>query len=514
MKNIKSIRKDALVSLIGGALLGLLLALFSPGSLWLGWLGLGLLGSLLIFGTLRLWRALGAQKTLAVVMLVTFLVRMFIGVFLYQVLPLSGFDNPVQQAGYFYADAHERDQAAYQIATQGGLFKQDLAEFRAADQYGGLLALSSLLYQIFSADTHRPLLMVMVSAFAMTLGLAFLFAATSKKWPGKLALIAAWVYALYPDGILLGSSQMREPILIGLACLLFWISLQWQQKPVQTIIWGAVVTLVSCLFSVPAGGATLVVVAGLVFIEWLSTQKDKKARWIGGAAFALLLIVAALAGWKWLKESLAYEYYMTESSSGWITALVEQYGEKLKIPFITFYGLTQPVLPAAIVDPSKPLWRGFAIFRALGWYAALPLIIYGFLVSLKPKKEVQHLIALFLNLIFAAWVLISSCRGGGDQWDNPRYRTIFLPWMALLIGWVILRLRTQKCAWFWRIVAIEVVFLLFFINWYINRHVVIGTQTSFQLMILLILAISAVIVMSGWVWDMVKNRRGKPGTSK
>lgn len=514
MKKFSPIAKDIFLSLISGILLGALISSFSLGNFVSGWLGIGILAALLSLAAIRVWRALGAERSLIGLMVVTFVVRMALGIFLNQGLPLLGFENPVQQSGYVFSDAHDRDQAAYQIVNQGGLFTQNLAEFRAADQYGGLLAASALIYQIFSPNSHRPLIMVMVSAFAMVFGVAFLYDAVKKKWNPKLATAAGWIFALYPEGILLGSSQMREPILLGLTCLLFWVSLSWKQKPLRTLIYGVLITGITCLFSVPGGGAAFIVVAGITFVDWFTAQQNSKTRWLGFAGFMVFLALACAAGWMWLKDGLSFEFFVTESSSGWIEGLVRQYGKRIRVPFITFYGLTQPVLPAALVDPSKPIWRGIAIFRALGWYSVLPIIIYAFFAAFKAKKEENKSLLIFIGLAFAAWVLISSVRAGGDQWDNPRYRTAFLPWMAILAGWAWQRIRSQKCPWFWRILSIEIVFVLFFLYWYYNKIIYTFAQIPFLIMILSIIIISVLIIGGGFIWDLNKNRRKPPVNSE
>jgi len=369
------------------------------------------------------------------------------------------------------------------------------------DQYGGLLAVSAAVYTVFSSDAHRPLIIVLLSAFSMTAGLAFLFAAVHKKWGVRIALITGWIFTLYPDGILLGSSQMREPILIGLTCLLFWKILAWKDHPVRTLIIGILFTGLISFFSIPGAGAALFVTSGIVFIEWFGIQTSRKTRVIGLLLFGLVIGLFALAGWLWLREGLKYEYYLTQSASGWLTAFVKQYGRRIQILLITFYGLTQPLLPAALLDPSLPIWRGLAIFRAAGWYFALPFVIYGFFAVFSAKKEENRSLLIFLGLTFAVWVLISSLRAGGDQWDNPRYRTTFLPWMAILMGWVWTRLRTQKCPWFWRILTIEGIFLAFFIIWYIDRTIVKGTIIPFPVLIILIIGLTALVLAAGFLWD-------------
>ncbi|MDO9120762.1 MAG: hypothetical protein Q7U31_03170, partial [Anaerolineaceae bacterium] len=341
-----------------GTVLGAIISVFSDGNFWLGWLKSGVLSALLLLGLIRVWRLAGAGRTLALLLLVAFTIRIGFGIFLNQGLPQLGFDNPVQNAGYVFSDAHERDQAAYKLAISSEAWLPQIKANSAVDQYGGLLALSALVFGVFSSDVHRPLLMVLISAAAMAAGLAFLFAVIARKWGGKVALIAGWVYALYPDSILLGSSQMREPILIALTCMLLWSVQDWKRKPIVSLIIALIICAVTCLFSVPAAGAAASVVMGLVFFEWLHDQTKLQTRKLAIILFVLFLGFVGIAGWYWLKESLSYEFSVAVSSSGWISALLRQYGEQYQIPLITFYGLTQPLLPAALVDASLPIWKG------------------------------------------------------------------------------------------------------------------------------------------------------------
>jgi len=501
MKKSNSLINDSLWALGAGLVLGAIISAFSAGNFWPGWLKSGLLGTLVALGLIRIWRLTGAGRPLAVLMLMAFVVRMGCGIFLNQGLPVLGFDNPVQKAGYVFSDAHDRDQAAYQMAVSGTAWLPQIRKNVAADQYGGLLTFSALIYWIFSTDVQRPLLMVLISAAAMAIGLAFLFATVTRKWGGKVALIAAWIFALYPDGVLLGSSQMREPILIGLTCLLLWSVQDWKIKPLRSLVSALIISAVTCLFSIPAAGAASTVVIGVVFFEWLHEQSNTRTRRIAIVSFLLFLGLVAIAGWYWLKESLSYEFLMTVTGSGWLTALLEQYGKQFQIPLITFYGLTQPLLPAALVDASLPIWKGIAIIRAAGWFFVIPFLIYGIAAVFKARKEENRSMLIFISLALAAWILISSLRAGGDQWDNPRYRTTFLPWIAILVGWVWTHLQQQKSPWFWRIVAIEGIFLLVFLDWYLYRDLGFGPLIPFPILILFFGLSSVLIVAGGLVWD-------------
>jgi hypothetical protein len=501
MKKSNLLINDSLWALATGTVLGAIISAFSDGNFWLGWLKSGVLSALLLLGLIRVWRLVGAGRTLALLMLVAFTIRIGFGIFLNQGLPQLGFDNPVQNTGYVFSDAHERDQAAYKLAISSEAWLPQIKANSAVDQYGGLLALSTLVYGVFSSDVHRPLLMVLISAAAMAAGLAFLFAVIARKWGGKAALIAGWVYALYPDSILLGSSQMREPILIALTCMLLWSVQDWKRKPLVSLIIALIICAVTCLFSVPAAGAAASVVMGLVFFEWLNDQTKLQTRKLAIILFVVFLGFVGIAGWYWLKESLSYEFSVAVSSSGWISALLRQYGEQYQIPLITFYGLTQPLLPAALVDASLPIWKGLAIFRATGWYIIIPFLLYGFGAVIKNRKEENGSLLVFISLALAAWILISSLRAGGDQWDNPRYRTSFLPWIAILVGWVWARLRQGHHPWFWRIVSMEAVFVLVFLDWYLYRNFNWGPAIPFPYLILFLGASIVVILVGGLVWD-------------
>ncbi|MPM57990.1 hypothetical protein SDC9_104819 [bioreactor metagenome] len=138
-------------------------------------------------------------------------------------------------------------------------------------------------------------------------------------------------------------------------------------------------------------------------------------------------------------------------------------------------------------------------------------MLYGLTATwLAPKKKSTVLFHT-LALIFAVWVLVSSMRAGGDLWDNPRYRYMLLPFMSILIAWACVRFRETKSPWFWRWLAVEAVFLLFFGNFYLNRFVVgVGTQLPFNTMVLLILALSLLILAGGLVFDLVKRKQSQP----
>jgi hypothetical protein len=104
-------------------------------------------------------------------------------------------------------------------------------------------------------------------------------------------------------------------------------------------------------------------------------------------------------------------------------------------------------------------------------------------------------------VVVCAWILIASMRAGGDQWDNPRYRTIFLPWIALLSGWGIQFAVTTKDRWLLRIVIIEGIFLAFFTEWYVSRYLSDIPRLDLPVMVIVILTLSVSVIVVGIIQD-------------
>ena len=324
----------------------------------------------------------------------------------------------------------------------------------------------------------------------------------------RFATLAAWILALFPDGVLLGGSQMREPFLIALLCIAFWAVLDWQKTPIKSLVISVTMLGFSCLFSVPAGGVFAAILASTVVLEWSLSQKKPLRRNLGLAALAVVAVGALGLGWLWLRSTLYYDSYTTMTQSGIIQDLFRfKLDPKFLIPFTSVYGLTQPLLPAALTDSAVAIWKTIAILRALGWYMALPILLFAFFASFATKEKGNKWLVASYILIFLLWVIVSSARAGGDLWDNPRYRYILLPLMALIISWAVDHYRTTRTPWFWRWIAVVANFVIWFLIVYIGRvngHALIA---SFFIVLLLIFSITAFILVGGWIWDRVKLRR-------
>jgi hypothetical protein len=507
-----------LIVLLAGAVLALLDG--SEGRL-AGWLAYSLLlgaGLGLLLGALRLVQADRGARFAA---LAAFGLRLAVGVLLALLLPRFGYaDNEVHQAGYLFFDAFSRDRAAWELAGSGQPILTAFSTEFVEDQYGGLLALSALIYRYLSPDAHRPMLVALLAASVGALGIPFLWRA-AKDWFGSpVALLAAWILALYPDAVLLGSSQMREAfILSGGALALYGVS-GLRDGRMPRAFWLAAGAIALLAISPPAAFVML----GLSFGLWLLDPDRRPSRrqtagfvaiLAGGAVLVILLFarlpsLQGVAPWQvlsdWFQNNFEFQTYLLERSSGWVQKLFREAGQSWEGVIVTLYGIAQPVLPAHVVVPGIWLVKLIGILRAAGWYLLAPFLIYGLLAALRPIDEPRRRQLIWLG----AWILLGTLGAalvaGGDQWDNPRYRAWLIPWGALLASWGIAWARLHKDAWLTRLLIVESVFILVFTEWYVSRYYRLIPRLNFWLMTAVILALGAGILAYGWWWD--RKRRG------
>ena len=271
--------------------------------------------------------------------------------------------------------------------------------------------MSAFIYRYLSPDAHRPLMLVLVSAFMAALGLPFLWKAASQQWGMKIALASGWVYALYPESILLGGSAMREPYLWAFSAFALWgfvnsgvlelapanpDSTHRASELFNSRVWLAL-GIVGMLFVSPVVAlVTLVIFAGWMYfasergrISWwmvavvaavfvaglfiLSSALDRQGNLGGGTPIGVIN--------NFMREAVKWDVYQLERGSGWVQKLFDEMPEGLRLPFVMVYGVLQPVLPAAIVEPTTLIWKIIAILRALGWYAMLPVLTMSFVAA-------------------------------------------------------------------------------------------------------------------------------------
>jgi hypothetical protein len=469
---------------------------------------------------------------------------------LYILLPLYGHEDVDDRAGFVFTDAHRRDDEAWKLASSDRFILEAFNKKFAYDQYGGLLAFNALVYRYLSPDAHRPLLLVLVSAIVAALGIPFLWRAVSQVFGEKVAWAAAWIFALYPESILLGATAMREPYLLTFSAIaLYGVVFGIRElapatnagksydgarailadSRVAARIWLALGLLGMILVSPAVALATLIIFAGWM---WFSSERGAIS-WKAILAFAIIFILGLFflsaslnrSGEfdsssplsvinDWLKLAVNWNVYNIERDSGWVQELFDKMPEWTRLPFVAIYGILQPVLPAALIAPTAPIWKIIYLLRAVGWYALLPMLILSFgagsgfgvekeraeqNAALSPSKG--RSLILWLALLTWTWILLAALRGGGDMWDNPRYRTILFLWQAILAGVAWVWWRETRSAWLVRVVLCESVFLVLFLQWYTSRYFHWGGKLDFPVMVALIVGLWAAILLGGWWQD-------------
>jgi hypothetical protein len=513
--------------------LGAALSFLQSGIWLIGWLGFSFLFLLAFLLLTFFTKWAGNGKLLAWIIAIAFILRFAGGVATYLALPVYGYVDDDQSAGFTYTDAHRRDAQAWELASSNLPILDAFNKKKYAyDQYGGLLAFSALVYRYLSPDAHRPLMLVLLSAFMAALALPFLWKAASPLWGAKVAIASGWIYALYPESVLLGGSAMREPYLWAFSAFTLWgfvsfgmqepapVKINATRRPIElsnskirSLIWFGIGIAGMLLVSPVVALATLVIFGGWIYftsgsgrISWwlvlavvlvfiagvflLSSALDRNGNF-GGTPINIIN--------SFMREAVKWDVYQLERGSGWVQKLFDEMPTWMRLPFVTVYGLFQPVLPAAFVEPTKLIWRIIAILRAVGWYAMLPVLILSFAASTGQGAETKRRLFLWLSFVVWMWIVITAVRGGGDQWDNPRYRSILFLWQAILAGNAWVWWRESKNAWFLRVVAMELVFLIFFGQWYANRYLHFGPQLPFAQMVLFIAGLWALIFFWG-VW--------------
>lgn len=506
----------ALVSLAGGALLGAVIAALSPGSFWNGWLAAGLLSALSLFALISAWTwavkdPAVNRRLLAWLIIAAFALRLLTGVGLSLALPVYGYDQDCQKAGYLFKDACARDREAFSIANTGaGLFWFSGIQL-GSDQYGGLAFLSGWVYRYLSPDAHLPFLILILGAAFAALGVPFFYRALLLRWPARVAVLAAWIYTLYPDAVYFGASQMREPFLVGLSGIAFWAVCSWEQNLRRGLLVFILAVAGMVFFSFRVAFIMAGVLAVWFWLDYSFNRAGKRWTVLGWLGLATGILAMALFTWGWFRSSAGYDIRVTMQNSGMAQQQFKAFGERYIVPLVAAYGIAQPVLPAAIVEVTAlPLAKGISIVRALGWYALAPFLLYGFFSVWREPGGRRKRALLWLAFAVAFWLVIVSLRGGGDATDNPRYRSLFIIWMALLAAWVIDWSLARKDAWLWRWVLVEAIFLGFFTHWYLGRNFKFWIKMPFWTMVIWIIGLSGLVLIGGWVWDRSRLRAGKP----
>jgi hypothetical protein len=514
--------RDFLWILPGSLVLGLALSLLGPGTWWIGWLAYALLLALGTWVLVLLWRSVGAVveqgrkqlRTLGLMLILTVFLRMGLGLAFSSILPSYGNDTQVQKAGYIFPDAYNRDVQSWELASSSNPLWRAFDKSYSTDQYGGLLFVSSLVYRYLSPDAHRPWLIIFMASLTAAIGVALAWKAAYKVWGRSMALGVGWILALFPESILLGSSQMREPFLITFIAMAFWGVVSWAENQRSALAWliGSLVGML--LFSPGIAVISIILLAGWFWLR----GKERRIQWwwIAGLVVIVLLSFLLLA-WSvggslqvksgplatlenWMRYTVQFDSQKLEQDSGWVNNIFSHVPLSLHLPLIIGYGIIQPVLPAAISSPAVWPMRTLGILRGIGWYALLPLLLYGIFPIWKMTDKRERLAWLWLWAVVWAWILISAARGGGDQWDNPRYRTILLVFQAILAFQVISIQQHSHERWLGRLMAIEAVFVACFAVWTWTRKDVNPYLLPINQAVAMFVGGSLLILIGDWLW--------------
>ena len=509
-------RSDFLWLIPAGLALGAALALVSPGAFFSGWLAFSLLAILSLLALTASQRLVGGGKTLGWILAFAFALRLGLGVGAYLLEPRIGYDNPVNKAGYLFTDAFVRDNQAWDLAASSNSLMTAFDEKLVSDQYGGLLWASSLTYRYLSPDAHRPLLMTLLAALFGALGAAFVWGAGKRISTPQLAQVSALVFAFFPEAVLQGAAQMREPFLMTFIAMTFYGLVEWQATRAR-LPWLWIILALAGMFLVSPGFilVTLVAAAGWLYFSQDGRRIPWQAVVAALAVFVVAFIVLSLS-WTslvavknggslgvvgdWARETVKWNQQLLKGSSGIVQLLFEKFPSGLQMPFVAIYGILQPVLPAAVFEPSTPFWQILGIIRALGWYLMLPFLAYA-PFSASNMDGAQKKRWLWLALVVWVWIIIASLRGGADQWDNPRYRVILLAWQAILVAQALLSLKQGWGRWLFRILGVEAVLLVVFTHWYMYRYLNIGFNIGIRNTLALAIGLSIVLVLGDWLLE-------------
>jgi hypothetical protein len=492
---------------------------------WQVFLRVCLLGGLILFGgwlAVRFSEKQALPRWLAFLLIAAAVLRLMAGVLWFSALPVLGHDAKEQRAGYVMADAYERDQTAWELSQSEKPLIRAFQGYRKADQYGGLLYLSALIYRNLGGDVHQPLLIVILTAAFSALAVLFTWAFARRAWGDQTAKIAAWLLALYPEAILLGSSQMREAFTISLTMAAFYGLIRYSQDHHWTsLVWILGALLLYLPFSPPFAALLL---AALLLTAWSMRRKFIRSQVLNQRQVWLLLIIIvvlttaglllswqqfapegvtnplAMIGW-WVRKSAEWQAHLNEQASGWTQKVFDNTPTWLHAPLMIAYGITRPFLPAALVAGSaSPLWTGITIWRALGWTVVLIMLVYAPVQALRKQKPDR--LARILSLLVWLILIIASFRGGGDQDDNPRYRAAFAGLQIALVAWAWVEQHRTNDVWFRRALALPIWILIWFLPWYLRRYTGLAWPVV-DLFKTLGLGIASSALY--WVWDWARS---------
>lgn len=371
----------------------------------------------------------------------------------------------------------------------------------SGDNTGGITVLGVTMFRLFSSDQERALLLGLLACAVTSLTVVPAFRLANGLFSGGVAKAAALIAAVYPEAVMLGSLHIQQgylALVLGVELLaVAGVILRKESGAGELGIPRPVLSAVLLVFSLAAMFLLsyqffiLSIFCGALWAVWLSDPRLRVGRvlWFAAGLGVLALIVMRVlsladvipSNSDYIYSQYHYLYGLAWSEFDKIAAagggdlfqsVLSAMDRTTAFLFAALYGLLQPVLPAAIghrnlTAQGGGFWQALGIYRSLGWYLLLPVLIYGSVKSL--RGIVSRKPETILALIFWAIAIIGSYRAFGDQWDNPRYRMFaFIP-MTLLASWAWATWREKRDVWFLRIAIPFAVAVAGLTVWYLLR---------------------------------------------
>jgi hypothetical protein len=490
MEFLKRLPVLLLIWLAVSAGMGLVLAISDGiGLTAQAWMAYAILTATSLFLIFVIWRFVEGDEApawLFAAALLALLLRLGVGVALYRALPQYGYGEKAEDAGYVYWDAYKRDGDAYGRGRGDSPLVSAFTDPKRSDQYGGLLFISAGIYRYLGGEEHRPLLPVTLLAGISSMAVILSWGIGKRLFNLSVAKGSAWITVLYPEAILLGASQMREPFLItAFAASVYGYFLLRDGERLKGFSW---ILISIAVLTLPVSPAFVAVILITLLLTWLWDYRKLSGR--AGLIIALALMTLLVAAYfatrawsaleaiegtplqiirAWLGNAVAgWRVTRVTEQSVWLDTLLTDTPDALQLPFLVIFGVVQPFLPAALVAPGSILWKSIAIWRSLGWFMILPLLVYATYASIR-RLGWRH-IGTFLALFVWVTALGASYRAPSYQWDNPRYRAAFLAIQAVVVAWAWWHGRESKDPWLRHISLIFGVDTLVFTYWYLGRY--------------------------------------------
>ena len=479
--------------------------------------GTAILFSILFLLLINLLFSFGSNKFLVWILSISLILRFGLGMITTYNLVDWGYEDDPYTSGYLFKDAFTRDNQAWDLATSDKPIWAAFSNDFFSDQYGGLLALSSFVYRLFTPNVHAQFNIIFLVSIINTIGIIFLakglLAYKGEETYSVTSKFILLIFSFYPDAILFSSSQMREPLLFGLSAVLFWIVHEPKMKIIFRMTLFFITSIVLLFVSLKIG---LFIIFSffiwMLFKPYFSEFQVLKPKYLI-LPIILLVIVSFYFSYSWIVEAAKWDALLLERNSGFVQYVVSIIGTQYRLAFASLYGLLQPVLPAALIEPSKLFWGILNSLRAFGWYLLMPGLFYGFVYFFREKDKKRKIEFGVLWLISMFWIILSSVRAGGDMWDNPRYRISFLVFISFVVAQAFLYGWRTKDHWLKRIIIAEIIFVLFFLQWYIARYTGIFDNLPFLYMVGILSIIFVLIFGSGLFYEFARKNREKTKTT-